>query len=212
MTSKTIQEKKQINDRMNAFERGIKRCFDLLAATIGMIVLSPLFLICYVAVRSGHDGPVIFRQERIGKGSRPFIIYKFRTMVPHAETQGPQLCNPQGDQRLTKAGVWLRRWHLDELPQLWNVAKGDMSLVGPRPERAYFIQKIMATDSRYELLYQIRPGITSRAALYNGYTDTPEKMFRRLEMDLHYMVTRSWWEDLKIIMLTIFRTISGAQN
>lgn len=196
---------------MNAFERGVKRCSDVLASAVGMVMLSPLYLVCYIMVRRGNDGPVIFRQERIGRGGKPFVIYKFRTMVTNAESRGPLLCNPQGDPRLTRCGKTLRQWHLDELPQLWNVLRGDMSLVGPRPERAYFIQQIMASDPRYRHLYQIRPGLTSRATLYNGYTDTPAKMLRRLEMDLHYLTHRTCWEDLKIIVLTIVRVISGAQ-
>ena len=114
-----------------------------------------------------------------------------------------------GDDRLTPAGKFLREHHLDELPQLWNVFVGDMSFVGPRPERQYFIDKIMAENPDYELLYQIRPGITSMATIYNGYTDTMEKMLIRLQMDLDYLQRRSLWLDIKVIMTTVSLIVYG---
>jgi lipopolysaccharide/colanic/teichoic acid biosynthesis glycosyltransferase len=110
---------------------------------------------------------------------------------------------------MTRIGRFLRNHHLDELPQLWNVLKGDMSFVGYRPERLYYIRQIMERDARYERLYQIRPGITSMATLYNGYTDTMEKMLKRLEMDLYYLEHRSWKMDLKILWLTFFSIVFG---
>ena len=126
-----------------------------------------------------------------------------------AEKDGPELWNSDDDPRLTKAGKFLRDHHLDELPQFWNVLVGDMSFVGPRPERKFYIKQIIAEDPRYEYLYQIRPGITSMATLYNGYTDTMEKMLKRLEMDLDYLKHRSWWLDFKIIGLTFLKIIFG---
>jgi lipopolysaccharide/colanic/teichoic acid biosynthesis glycosyltransferase len=131
-------------------------------------------------------------------------------MVVDAEEKGPKLCDTEDDDpRLTKTGRFLRAHHLDELPQFWNVFKGEMSFVGPRPERKFFIDQIMEHDSRYQYLYQIRPGITSMATLYNGYTDTMEKMLKRLEMDLHYLEHRSWALDFKIIGLTFARIAFG---
>ena len=106
----------------------------------------------------------------------------------------------------------MRRYHLDELPQFWNVLKGEMSFVGPRPERPYYIDQIMERDSRYQFLYQIRPGITSYATIYNGYTDTLEKMLRRLEMDLNYLRHRSWWQDLKILSITFYKIVTKTIN
>ena len=210
--TQTNQIDNYIYDGMNAFEREVKRWFDFIMAGMCIIIFSPLFLACYLAVRRGKDGPIIYRQERIGRFGRPFYIYKFRTMVTNAENSGPQLCNNATDIRLTQAGRWMRRYHLDELPQFWNVLKGEMSFVGPRPERPYYIDQIMERDSRYQFLYQIRPGITSYATIYSGYTDTMEKMLRRLEMDLNYLRHRSWWQDLKILSITFYKIVTKTIN
>ena len=130
------------------------------------------------------------------------MILKFRTMKEEAEKDGvPQLAEKE-DSRLTPFGGWLRKHHLDELPQLWNVLRGDMAFIGPRPERKYFIDKIMEHAPRYPLLYQVRPGVTSYATLYNGYTDTMEKMLRRLELDLYYLEHNSLWFDSNILFKT----------
>jgi lipopolysaccharide/colanic/teichoic acid biosynthesis glycosyltransferase len=198
-----------IFDGMNAFEKEVKRWLDFLLASICLILFSPLFLACYIAVKRGHDGPVIFKQERIGRFGRPFYIYKFRSMTVDAEADGPQLSQQKKDKRLTKAGKFLRDHHLDELPQLWNIFVGDMAFIGPRPERKFYIDQIMERDPRYVYLYQIRPGITSMATLYNGYTDTMEKMLKRLEMDLDYLKHRSWWLDAKILGLTFLKIVFG---
>ena len=116
---------------------------------------------------------------------------------------------PKKDERLTRIGKFLRKHHLDELPQLWNVLCGDMSFIGPRPERKFYIDQIMERDPRYKNLYQIRPGVTSYATLYNGYTDTMEKMLRRLDMDLYYLEHRSWWFDARILGKTFIKMIFG---
>ena len=210
--TQTKQIDNYIYDGMNAFEREVKRWFDFIMAGMCIIIFSPLFLACYLAVRRGKDGPIIYRQERIGRFGRPFYIYKFRTMVTNAENSGPQLCNNATDIRLTQAGRWMKRYHLDELPQFWNVLKGEMSFVGPRPERPYYVDQIMERDSRYQFLYQIRPGITSYATIYNGYADTMEKMLRRLEMDLNYLRHRSWWQDLKILSITFYKIVTKTIN
>ena len=198
-----------IFDGMNAFEKEVKRWLDFLLATVCLIIFSPLFLACYIAVKRGPDGPVIFKQERIGRFGRPFYIYKFRSMTVDAESDGPQLSGQKSDKRLTKTGRFLRAHHLDELPQLWNIFVGDMAFIGPRPERKFYIDQIMERDPRYVYLYQIRPGITSMATLYNGYTDTMEKMLKRLEMDLDYLEHRSWWLDAKILGLTFLKIMFG---
>lgn len=198
-----------IYDGMNAFEKEVKRWLDFFLATVCLVIFSPLFLACYIAVKRGHDGPVIFKQERIGRFGRPFYIYKFRSMKVDAEANGPDLCGDNRDQRLTKTGRFLRAHHLDELPQLWNIFVGDMAFIGPRPERKFYIDQIMERDPRYAYLYQIRPGITSMATLYNGYTDTIEKMLKRLEMDLDYLEHRSWWLDFKILCLTFLKIVFG---
>lgn len=187
----------------------IKRILDFIIAAISIIVFSPLFLICFIAIRMEDGGPATFSQERIGKGGKPFMIYKFRSMRVDAEKDGPALCQNENDNRLTKVGKFLRAHHLDELPQLWNVLKGDMSFIGYRPERKYFIDKIMEHNTRYELLYKIRPGVTSYATLYNGYTDTMEKMLKRLELDLYYLEHHSLRMDFTILVKTFVSIVFG---
>ncbi len=198
-----------IADGMNEFERNVKRVGDLILAGICLIVFSPLFLICYLAIKHEDGGPAIFKQERIGRFGRPFTIYKFRSMVVDAEKDGPALFQHENEKRMTKIGKFLRDHHLDELPQLWNVFKGDMAFIGPRPERKYYIDQIIKHDPRYVYLYQIRPGVTSYATLYNGYTDTMEKMLRRLEIDLYYLEHRSWWFDAVILFKTFINIVFG---
>lgn len=186
----------------------MKRITDMFLAAICLVIFSPLILLCYLTIKIG-GGPAFYKQERIGKGGRPFYIYKFRSMVIDAEKEGEELLQQENDPRLTKIGRFMRKHHLDELPQLWNVLIGDMSFVGPRPERKYYIDQIMQHDLRYEKLYALRPGVTSYATLYNGYTDTIEKMLRRLELDLYYLEHRSFWLDAKLLVLTFLSIISG---
>ena len=202
-------DRRFIEDGMNEVERNTKRIFDFVVAAICLIIFSPLFLICYIAVRKEDGGPAIFKQERIGRFGRPFYIYKFRSMRVDAEKDGPALYQHERDYRMTKVGKFLREHHLDELPQLWNVLIGDMAFIGPRPERKFYIDQIMEHDPRYRYLYQIRPGVTSYATLYNGYTDTMEKMLRRLELDLYYLEHRSWWFDFKILAKTFINIVFG---
>jgi len=187
----------------------IKRTFDCIISIICMIVFSPLFLICYIAIKIEDKGPAIFSQERIGRDGKPFQIYKFRSMDINAEKEGEILLQLDNDPRITRTGRFLREHHLDELPQLWNVFIGDMSFIGPRPERKYFIDKIMEHDARYERLYSIRPGVTSYATLHNGYTDTMEKMLKRLELDLYYLEHQSLWLDIKILASTFLCIVTG---
>jgi len=191
-------------DGMNAFERFLKRLGDIIGSLWLMMLLSPVFLIIYIRQKLSNPGPAIYCQERIGKGGAPFMIYKFRTMVVDAEKGGTPLLEQTDDPRLTDFGRKLRKHHLDEMPQLWNVLKGDMSFVGYRPERKFFIDKIMKENPDYELLYQAEPGVTSMATVHNGYTDTMDKMLKRLDMDLDYLRHRSLLLDWKIICQTIF--------
>lgn len=200
-----------IPDGMTSFERNTKRFFDFCIATGCIIVFSPLFLIVWASIKLEDGGPALYKQERIGRFGRPFNIYKFRSMKLDAEAAGPALFAGDDDPRLTKVGKFIRAHHLDELPQLFNVWCGDMAFVGPRPERKFYIDKIMAKDSRYAYLYQIRPGVTSYATYYNGYTDTIEKMLRRLQYDLFYLKHRSWWFDMKVLWMT-FRSIIGGKK
>ena len=194
---------------MNITHKIIKRSMDIVVSAFSLIVFSPLFLYCYIAIRKEDGEPVIFSQERIGLHGKPFHVYKFRSMKVDAEKEGMALFNKDREDNLTKIGRTLRDHHLDELPQLWNVLKGDMSFVGPRPERKYYIDQIMQHNPKYELLYQIRPGVTSYATLYNGYTDTMEKMLRRLELDLYYLDHNSLLFDMKILWMTFKNIVLG---
>ena len=195
--------------RMNALNENLKRIFDFTASCGGMVVFSPLYLAIYIAIKCESKGPAIFRQERIGRGGKAFTLYKFRSMKVTSESDGkPALCQ-HGDARRTREGKFIREHHLDELPQLWNVAKGDMSFVGPRPERQYYIDKIMEVNPEYERLYELRPGLFSYATLHNGYTDTLEKMLKRLEYDLEYLENRTMAMDTKIIFQTVWSILSG---
>lgn len=188
----------------------MKRTLDITLAIFCLVIFSPVILLCALAVWRDVGRPVIFRQERIGKGGKPFMIYKFRSMGKDAEEENvPRLSQGMDDDRLTRTGRFLREHHLDELPQLWNVLRGDMSFVGYRPERKYFIEKIMEQDNRYERLYAMRPGVTSLATLYNGYTDTMEKMLKRLELDLYYQERHTLRMDLDILWRTFAKTVTG---
>ncbi len=194
---------------MTDAELCIKRAFDIIASALGLILLSPLFALIALQVKLSSRGPVFYSQERIGLYGLPFRIYKFRTMIDHAEEAGlPQLTH-DNDPRITKVGHWLRKYRLDELPQLWNILCGDMSIVGPRPERPYFIEQIMKEAPYYCLLYKVRPGLTSWGPIRVGYTDTTEKMIERLNCDIVYVENMSLLLDLKILFFTTDVIIRG---
>ena len=194
---------------MTDAELCIKRAFDIVASAMGLIVLSPVFALIALQVKLSSKGPVFYSQERIGLYGLPFHIYKFRTMVTDAEEAGlPQLTRDD-DPRITKIGHWLRKYRLDELPQLWNILRGDMSIVGPRPERPFFIEQIMKEAPYYCLLYKVRPGLTSWGPIRVGYTDTMEKMIERLNCDIVYVENMSLLLDLKILFFTTGVIIKG---
>ncbi|MCM1292323.1 MAG: sugar transferase [Bacteroides sp.] len=186
-----------------------KRSFDFIAALVSLIIFMPFILTIYIIIIMRDGSPAIFKQERIGRHGKSFTLYKFRTMRLDAEADGQARLCSSADDRLTPLGRFLRNHHLDELPQLWNVIRGDMSFVGYRPERKVFIDQITEFAPEYSLLYSMRPGLFSNATLYNGYTDTMEKMIRRLRMDLDYMASRSFFGDVRIIALTAWSIISG---
>lgn len=198
----------EYNDAMNSLERFAKRLIDIIMSFCGIVVLSPIFVLIWGMILC-TGGKAIYRQERIGYKGKPFKIYKFRTMVLDAEKNGVLRTKEERKSQMTALGRFLCEFHLDELPQMFNVLKGDMSLVGPRPERQMFIDEIMLVDPRYVHIYKMRPGLTSNATLYNGYTDTMDKMLKRLEMDLEYLTTRSLGNDLIIILKTALSIISG---
>jgi hypothetical protein len=195
---------------MNTIERVIKRTFDFWLALGSLIFFSPIIAVIAILIRREEpEGDVIFRQERIGYKGKPFTLYKFRSMRMDAEGDGTPQLYQDNDSRLTKIGAFIRSHHLDEFPQLWNVVKGEMAFVGPRPERKFFIDQIMQRNPDYARLYALRPGLFSYATLYNGYTDTMDKMLERLRLDLEYLDNYSLWFDIKIIFLTAFSIIFG---
>ncbi len=190
----------------------LKRCFDFISALIALVVFAPLILLIALLIkREDPDGTIIYSQERVGYKGKIFRLYKFRSMRMDAEQDGtPQLYQGEDeDPRLTKVGRFIRSHHLDEFPQLWNVLKGEMSFVGPRPERLFYVEQIIAENPDYVKLYALRPGLFSYATLYNGYTDTMEKMLCRLDYDLQYLREQSIFVDIKIIFLTSISIIFG---
>lgn len=198
----------EYNDAMRPFGRVMKRLIDIIVSFCGLVVLSPIFvLIGFIILCTG--GNAIYKQERVGYKGKPFIMYKFRTMKMNAEKNGILRTADERKSQMTKVGRFLCEHHLDELPQMFNVLIGDMSLVGPRPERQVFIDEIMTVNPNYVHIYKMRPGLTSNATLYNGYTDTMERMLIRLEMDLKYLASRSLWTDCKIVCKTILYILSG---
>ena len=194
---------------MTDTELCIKRTFDIIVSGVGLIILSPILVGISIAVKCSSSGPVFYNQERIGLYGIPFRIYKFRTMIDHAEKDGKPHLAKDNDPRITKVGHWLRKYRLDELPQLWNILRGDMSIVGPRPERPFFVEQIMKEAPYYCLIYKVRPGLTSWGPIRVGYTDTMEKMIERLNSDIVYVENMSLMLDLKILLYTIGVIVNG---
>ena len=185
-----------------------KRIFDILASACALILLIPVYLILAIAVKLSSKGPIFFTQERVGKNRKPFRIIKFRTMQVNAESNGPQLSS-SNDKRITKVGKFLRKTRLDEFPQFWNVLVGDMSLVGPRPERQFYIDQISKHDPQYLYLHKVRPGITSWGQVKFGYAENVEQMVQRMKYDLLYIRNMSLALDLKIMFYTIAIIFKG---
>lgn len=204
------REETNVRDyRLTIGQKTVKRVFDIMIALGGVVIFMPIIIIIALAIwLDDHHNP-IFSQKRVGLGGKVFTIYKFRSMRIDSESDGvPRLCE-ENDSRLTRVGAFLRNHHLDEFPQLWNVLTGDMSVVGPRPERPYFTKKIMEKYPAYHMLFTLRPGLFSEATLYNGYTDTIEQMVTRAEMDLDYLRNYSLGVDIKIIYKTTMSIICG---
>lgn len=187
----------------------IKRIIDIVASLVALILLAPVFLIISVIIKLDSPGPVFFRQRRLGLGGRPFTILKFRSMVRNAEPEGQPRLTVDNDPRITRVGRFLRKYRLDEFPQFLNVLKGEMSLVGPRPERREFANKIAERVPLYPMLYQVRPGITSWGMVRFGYASNVDEMVERLRYDLIYLESISISTDLKILLHTVNTVISG---
>lgn len=187
---------------MRPWERIVKRVLDWSISCFVLVLLAPVYFFILLKVRASSKGPVFYKQERIGLHGNPFYIYKFRSMYTNAEDAGPQLSSDH-DPRITPWGRVMRKWRLDELPQFWNVIKGDMSLVGPRPERQFFIDKIMEKAPQYRQLLRVRPGITSWGQVKYGYASNVEQMLQRLRFDILYIENMSLVLDFQIMIHTV---------
>ena len=187
---------------MKDWEIVIKRCFDVVASIFALALCIPLFVFFAIRIKTDSKGSVLFKQERIGQFGKPFDIIKFRTMRSNAENGVPQLSTAE-DSRVTSFGRFLRKYRFDEIPQFWNILKGEMSIVGPRPEREFYINKITEVAPYYCMVYKVRPGLTSWGPIRIGYSDTIEKMVERLNYDIIYIENMSLRTDLKILLYTI---------
>ncbi len=190
------------NSSMSDWEASVKRFFDILLSSVALIIVSPFLFYFMFRIKRDSKGPIFYRQERIGRYGKPFDILKFRTMYVGSENGTPRLSSANDD-RITPVGRILRKYRIDEIPQFWNIIKGDMSLVGPRPERKYYINRIIEEAPYYCLLYKIRPGLTSWGPIKIGYSDSIEKMIERLNYDIIYLDNMSLLTDLKILIYTL---------
>jgi exopolysaccharide biosynthesis polyprenyl glycosylphosphotransferase len=189
-------------DVMPLWQQAIKRFLDISLSVIAIIMLLPLYIISAILVKLSSPGPIFFLQERIGLNNKPFQIIKFRTMYVNSEANGPQLSS-SNDSRITPIGRFMRKTRLDEFPQFINVILGHMSLVGPRPERQFYIDQIVQHEPQYVLLNRVRPGITSWGQVKYGYAENVEQMLDRMKYDLLYINNRSVALDLKILFYTV---------
>jgi exopolysaccharide biosynthesis polyprenyl glycosylphosphotransferase len=195
-------------DLMPAWQMSLKRIIDIVVSIIGIIILSPVYIGVAIGVKFSSKGPILFNQERVGLHGKPFMMHKFRSMVQDAESGGPKLSS-ENDSRITPFGKFLRKVRLDEIPQFFSVLKGDMSLVGPRPEREYFINLIVKRAPHYRLLHRVKPGITSWGQVKFGYASNVDEMIQRLKYDILYIENMSLAMDLKILIYTILIVVQG---
>ncbi len=186
-----------------------KRLMDFVVALILIFLTAPVFLFTIIAILLTSGRPIFFTQTRIGENRKPFTIYKFRTLIPNAENETGPVLSDENDERVTKIGRFLRKYRIDELPQLFNILKGDMSFVGPRPERQFFVDKYINTISGYGERFKATPGLTGLAQVNGGYATTPEN---KLKYDLAYIYNQSFWIDLRIMLETIKVILSGRVN
>ena len=196
------------NGLMPAWQENTKRLLDVVFSVVAMIIFLPVFAVLAFIIKTTSKGPVFYKQERVGRYGKPFYIYKLRSMVVDAENGKPALSS-ENDGRVTKIGRFLRKSHLDEIPQFYNVIKGEMSLVGPRPEREYYIKQIVEKAPHYTHLHKLRPGITSWGQVKYGYASNLEEMLERLPYDMIYLKNISLYIDFKILIYTIMVSVKG---
>ncbi|MBJ04888.1 MAG: polyprenyl glycosylphosphotransferase [Flavobacteriales bacterium] len=194
--------------KMGLFQIFLKRCFDLILSIFALIILSPILLTTSLLVKLSSPGPVFYLQERLGINKKTFKIIKFRSMYVNAEKKTP-LLSSNNDKRITKWGKIMRKFRIDELPQFYNVLIGEMSIVGPRPERDFFAKQILKQASHYKLIYKVRPGITSWGMVKYGYAENVKEMVKRLNYDIIYLENLSLYSDFKVLVLTIFIILQG---
>ncbi len=195
-------------DLMPAWQMSLKRIIDIITSLVGILLLSPVYIAVGIGVKLSSRGPIIYKQERVGIHGKPFLMYKFRSMVNDAEAGTPKLSS-ENDSRITPFGLFLRKVRLDEIPQFYSVLKGDMSLVGPRPERQFFIDQIVKKAPHYRLLHKVKPGITSWGQVKFGYASNVTEMIERLRYDILYIENMSLTMDLKILIYTVMIVIQG---
>jgi len=194
---------------MSVLQTFLKRWFDIILSINLLLLLIPVFLITIILIKTSSKGPIFYLQKRAGKHRKQFYIIKFRSMYTDAEPDGTPMLTQENDNRITNWGKIMRKYRIDELPQFYNVLIGDMSIVGPRPEREYFIKKIIKDAPHYKLLFKLRPGITSWGMVKYGYANNVKKMIERLKYDIIYLENLSIFSDIKVMAYTLIIIIQG---
>jgi lipopolysaccharide/colanic/teichoic acid biosynthesis glycosyltransferase len=195
-------------DVMPAWQQNVKQLMDIVISILALVILLPLSLALIIGVLFSSSGPILYKQDRIGRFGREFQIFKFRSMYHNAEENGPELSSKH-DPRVTRFGQMMRKHRLDEIPNFLNVLRGEMALVGPRPEREYFIDKIIKTAPHYTHLQKVKPGITSWGQVKYGYAENVQEMIKRLRYDILYIENRSLFVDVKILFYTVITIVKG---
>ena len=186
----------------------LRQFTNVLFSIVALIILSPVIIILSILIRISGKGPVIYSQDRIGRNGKPFVIFKFRSMIYNAETGYPMLSG-MNEERITRIGKFLRKYRIDEIPNFINVIKCEMAIVGPRPERKFFIDQIVERNPDFTKLLNVKPGITSWGQVKYGYATNVDEMLERLDYDLYYIKNRSLWFDIKILLYTIVTILKG---